>query len=173
MTSQLFLIYFYSSFRKNPYKATLNNKLNKTKLKLKKVNPKFKPLGPFFFFLFFPCLFFFFFPIVTVHHLHSSKYPYSPVKTSISCLHCPFRVFFFFFYDVHRINTSFANNGLRNGNQSILSHAFAHSTSICLNVEGIVKEIVEEINGTYSEQNELECLQASVRNLYPFFPNFI
>ena len=130
MVSKLFLIYFYSTFRKNFHSATLNNKLNKTKLKLKKkVNPKFKPLGLFFFF---SPRFFFFFPTVTVHHLHLLKYSHSlPANTSTSCLHCPFRVFFFFFfYDVHRTNTSFANNGLQNGNQSIISHAFAHSTSI-------------------------------------------
>ena len=40
-------------------------------------------------------------------------------------------------------------------------------------VKGIVKQIVEKINATHGEQNEPECPQAPVRNLYPFFPNFI
>ena len=80
MVSKLFLIYFYWLFLKKP---TLSK--NKTKLKLKqRVNSKFKPLGPFSFFL----RLFVFFPTVTVHHLLQPK----PTGGD----HCS--LFFFFFF---------------------------------------------------------------------------
>ena len=41
-------------------------------------------------------------------------------------------------------------------------------------VEGIVKQIVEEINATHGEQNEPECpkLRWETPKLIPIFPNF-
>ena len=184
MTSKLFLIYFYFTFSKNSLNATLNNKLNlnKTKLKFKKkLDPKFKPVGPFSFF--FPRLFIFF-PThcssSSLTHIHRRRTP-------------PFVVFTVHFGSCCSSSTMSTEQTPTMATETAIEPSsptpppIQHQSTPMeskinpaappsqpetnVEIEGIVEQIVEEINDTHGKQNEPECPQAPIRNpeTYTYF----